>query len=148
MKVFLLQDIKGIGKSGQIVEVANGYAHNLLLPRKMCLEYSKLTEQDILNRQKINEKALQAKQKETDELFVKIEKLTLTFKVKTHEGKVYGSVSASDIVDELAKQDVKVTKSQVLLQKPIKELGQQSVTVKLSNRLQPSVRIKITSIAS
>ncbi len=143
MKVLFLQDVVGVGKKGEIKNVADGYAQNFLLPRNFVTVYS----DQIENLMKINNEKERRTEKKTSRLFEKISDIVIVRKVASHGGgELYGSIKDHDIVDLLAKEHgVFVSHSQIILEKPIKKVGTYLVPVKLSNTLQPVLKIKITS---
>ena len=105
MKVILKQDVKKVGKKGEIVEVSDGYARNFLIARGLAVQSTKKS-LEILGEQKKEEAALEA-QKEADarKAAAELEKMTLDFHVKSGaEGKVFGSVSTKQIAEELTKK--------------------------------------------
>lgn len=142
MKVLFLKNVTGVAKEGEVKAVADGYAKNFLFPNKYALVYdSQLAELMKLKK----EKEVRV-EKKTSKLFEKIEDLILVFKVSVHGGVMYGSIGAQDIVDVLWRDyNISITKSQVLLDKPVKKLGTYMVYIKLSNSLKPLLKIKIVS---
>ncbi|MCA9769924.1 50S ribosomal protein L9 [Candidatus Dependentiae bacterium] len=152
MKVFLLKDIPSVGMAGEIVKVKPGYATNFLLPRKLGVEITKKNESIFAERQKVIEHRSEVIATETSMLAEKIKALTLILREKVHgdgdnEGKqkLYGAISASEIVDALATKGIRISKSQVEFSKSIKTTGTFEVTIKLSSRLKPKVTIKVMS---
>ena len=146
MRVYLLKDIEQIGFAGEIIKVKDGYAKNYLIPHKLAMQVTVTNEHMFAK--KVNEvenrkKALESK---TSMLAEKINKLKLTLKRKLHDdGKLYGSVSANEIVDLVAAEGIKISKSQVLFDKSIKERGAYDVKIKLSNALKPICAVKIVA---
>lgn len=146
MNVFLLQDVPTIGKAGQTVRVTEGYARNFLFPRKLAVVVDEHNKHDIERRQEALARKKQKQQEKTSELAQTIGKLSLTLKRKMHDdGRLYGSISAQDVAETLQEQGISIGKSQVLLDKQIKERGTYSVTIKLSSKLQPSLTLKVVS---
>ncbi len=146
MKVYLLKDIEKIGFAGEILKVKDGYAQNYLFPQKLAVQVTPANEAlyskkfiEVENRKK----AIASK---TSMLAEKITKLKLSLKRKMHDnGKLYGSINPQEIADLLGKEGVKVSKSQILFDKSIKERGTYDIIVKLSNSLQPKMSLKITA---
>lgn len=144
MKVYLLQNVKGLGKEGQIVKVTDGYARNLLIPGKLAIEVTAANEKSLSNIVKKTETQKEVTAVKTSQLAEKIKSLDLVIKRKIHDGgKLYGSISAGEIVDLLAQNGVNINKSQVEFDKSIKNKGNHDITIRLSSTLQPSVRLKI-----
>ena len=120
MKVILLQDVKGQGKKGQLIDVSDGYARNFLLPRKLAQEATA----DNINTMKMNDKALQEKrQKEREEalaLSKVLKEMTLTVSAKGGgAGRLFGSVTNAEISDALAKQHkIQLDKRKIVVRIP------------------------------
>lgn len=144
MKVFLLKDVAKVGIAGEVLKVADGYADNYLLPKKLAVKITPANEKFYAKHTKTVEKRKDAIASKTSMLAEKIKALTLTIKHKSHDdGKLYGSINESEIVDLLAKEGVSISKSQVLFDKSIKEKGLYKVTIKLSSTLKPQVSLKV-----
>jgi len=144
MRIILTQDIHDLGLEGDILDVANGYARNYLLPKGFALE---ATPQNLrfleTRRKKIEAKRLRAKE-EAEQLKEKMEALELCFTHKAgEEGKLYGSVTAIDIAEELEKQGIVVDRRKVVLERPIKEVGDFEVKVKIYPEVTATLRIKV-----
>jgi large subunit ribosomal protein L9 len=143
MKVILVQDMESLGLGGEIVNVAKGYARNYLIPRGMALEATekniKLTE---TQRKNIEVKRVKAKE-DALKLKERLSGVTVTIAQKVgEEEKLYGSVTTMDIADQLEKQGITVERRRIILDKPIKSLGEFPVAVKL----HPEVTAPITVV--
>jgi len=152
MKVFLLQDVEKIGMSGEIVKVSDGYAANFLFPRKLAVEVTPGNEKGFANRLKVVEKRQEVVATKTSMLAERIKSLKVTIKSKAHDfdpasssAKLYGAISAHEVVDALAQQGVAVSKSQIEFDKAIKSTGTHMVTLRLSNKLQPQFAVKVVA---
>lgn len=144
MKVILLQDIKSLGRKFDVKNVADGYARNFLLPRKLAI-VATLREVEELNREKtlLNEKRgkIIAELKEKAR---QIKDLTLKFKLKTGEkNEIFGSVTKKDI--ELALEDKGFQNIKIKLEKPLKTLGEQALEIDLGEGVRTSLKILITN---
>ena len=144
MKVILKEDIKKLGKKGEIVEVKDGYARNYLL--KKGLAY--LATKEAILRKKIEEEKQRKKiEKETKALQALAQKLqeeTLEFKLKINpKGKPFGSITRTKIFKELQKRGYPLKKSQILLQKPIKEFKEHLVEIKLDFHLKSQIKVVV-----
>ena len=145
MKVILLQDVKGQGKKGQLIDVSDGYGRNFLLPRKLAQEATA----DNINTMKMNDKALQEKrQKEREEalaLSKVLKEMTLTVMAKGGgAGRLFGSVTNAEISDALAKQHkIQLDKRKIVLKDPIKNVGTYTVTCKLGYEITAPLSVKI-----
>ena len=145
MKVILLQDVKGKGKKGQMIEVSDGYARNFMLPRKMAIEATA----DAINTMKMNDKATQdriAREKaEAMEVSRKLRGMTLTVTAKGGgAGRLFGSVTNQEIADALAQEaGIKLDKRKIVIADPIKNVGTYTVTCKLGYEITAPLTVKI-----
>jgi len=144
MKIYLLKDIEQVGIAGEIIQVRDGFARNFIFPRKLGVQVT------VANAPFFNGKAKSVEERKaviaskTSMLAEKIKGLTLKIKHKVHDdGKLYAAVSAGEIVDLLAAEEVSVAKNQIVFDKSIKELGSYEITIKLSNKLQPKLVLKV-----
>lgn len=143
MKVILLNDVKKVGKKGEVKEVADGYARNFLIARGLAVVASaganKVLEkqneekarQDELNK----EEALKTKEK--------LETLELDFKVKANNGRVSGSVSTKEICEELKKKGIEIDKRRIIDNAPVTTLGFSHVKVELYKGVIGTIRVKL-----
>ena len=145
MKVILLQDVKGQGKKGQLIEVSDGYGRNFLLPRKLAQEATA----DNINTMKMNDKALQEKRQKEREQAVALSKvlkeMTLTVTAKGGgAGRLFGSVTNAEISDALAKQHkIQLDKRKIVLDDPIKNVGTYTVRCKLGYEVVAELTVVI-----
>lgn len=145
MKVYLRQDVPKVGLQGEIIKVSEGYAHNYLLPKKLAVEITSENERFFKSRMRVIEHRKEVVATETSMLAEKIKSMELVLKKKMHDKtKLYGAVSAQEVADALAQKGIKVSKSQVIFDKSIKEKGSFPVTIKLSSRLQPSLTVIVS----
>jgi len=144
MKVFLLKDVEQVGMAGQMIKVADGYAANFLFPRKLAVEITPENEAKFLSKIRVVEKHKEVVATKTSMLAEKIKHIELKIKRKLADGdKLYGAISAGDIVDLLAAEGVSVSKNQIEFDKSIKTKGTHEFTVKLSSTLKPTCKIKV-----
>ncbi len=145
MKVILLQDVDGLGKAGDLKEVANGYARNFLLPRqfaagatpsllanrqqRVAAEQRKLEKQADLNRQQSE----------------RLSQVTLTFKARVgREGRLYGSITSQDIAAGLRDTEgIVIDRRMIDLPDPIRSVGTFIVPVKVAQKLQPKITVNV-----
>ena len=145
MKVILLQDVKGKGKKGQLLEVSDGYARNFMLPRKMAIEATP----DAVNTMRMNDKATQeriAREKaEAMDTARKLRELTVMVKAKGGgAGRLFGSVTNQEIADSLKTQTgISLDKRKIVLSDPIKNVGTYTVTCKLGYEISAPLTVKI-----
>jgi|YNPMSStandDraft_1061717.scaffolds.fasta_scaffold01858_13 large subunit ribosomal protein L9 len=132
MEVILLKDVPGLGRSGEIKEVPEGYARNYLIPKGLAVKSTKGRIKDIeLRKSAIETKVLREKDSAM-RLAERLKGTSLTFKVRVgEENKLFGSITSGDIAEELNKKGFNIDKHQIVLKEPIKCLGTYEVTVKL-----------------
>lgn len=146
MKVFLKKDVEKVGLTGEMVKVSDGYAKNFLIPRGLAIPVTDKNIQFFKDHERIVENRKAVISTQTSMLAEKIGTMQISIKRKMHDdGKLYGAISPHEVVDELAKKGISVSKSQVLFGKSIKEKGSYDVTIKLSSRLQPKIKVTIVS---
>ena len=145
MKVILLQDVKGKGKKGQMLEVSDGYARNFMLPRKLAVEATA----DAINTMRMNDKAAAEKaareRAEALEISKKLAALILVVTAKGGgAGRLFGSVTNQEIADALAKNaGIKLDKRKIVIADPIKSVGTYTVTCKLGYEITAKLTVKI-----
>ena len=145
MKVILLQDVKGKGKKGQLLEISDGYARNFLLPRKLAVEATA----DAMNTKKMNDKAAAEKEaKERAEALEISKKLRDTVLVVTAKGggagRLFGSVTNQEIAEALkAKTGIALDKRKIVIADPIKSVGTYTVQCKLGYEISAPLTVKI-----
>ncbi len=141
-EVILMADVQGLGAQGDVVRVADGYARNFLLPRNLAAPVTEATRRQIEKARKVKEEQ-EAKGLEAAQVLVKaIEQVSCTIPVKTGEGgKLFGSVTVTDIVAALKTQGVEVEKHQVDLPEPLRELGVFNIPVKVHPKAQATLKI-------
>ena len=144
MKVILLQDVKGKGKKGQILEVSDGYARNFMLPKKMAIEATA----DAINTVKMNDKATQERiAREKAEALAtskKLREMTVTVTAKGGgNGRLFGSITNQEIADALAKTGIKLDKRKIVINDAIKNVGTYTVTCKLGYEITAPLTVKI-----
>ena len=145
MKVILLQDVKGKGKKGQMIEVSDGYARNFMLPKKMAIEATP----DAINTMRMNDKATQeriAKEKaEALAVSKQLRELTVTVVAKGGgNGRLFGSVTNAEIADALEKKTgIKLDKRKIVISDAIKNVGTYTVTCKLGYEISAPLTVKI-----
>ena len=145
MKVILLQDVKGKGKKGQMLEVSDGYARNFMLPKKMAIEATP----DAINTMRMNDKATQERiAKEKAEALAtakQLRELTVTVTAKGGgNGRLFGSITNQEIADALkAKSGIALDKRKIVLSDPIKSVGTYTVTCKLGYEISAPLTVKI-----
>ena len=145
MKVILLQDVKGKGKKGQMLEVSDGYARNYMLPRKIAIEATV----DAMNTKKMNDKAAAEKaakeRAEALEISRQLREMTVTVTAKGGgAGRLFGSVTNQEIADALkAKSGITLDKRKIVISDPIKAVGTYTVNCKLGYEITAPLTVKI-----
>ena len=145
MKVILLQDVKGKGKKGQMLEVSDGYARNYMLPRKIAVEATA----DAVNTMRMNDKAtaerIAREKTEALETSKKLRAMTLVVTAKGGgAGRLFGSVTNQEIADALkAKSGIALDKRKIVISDPIKSVGTYTVTCKLGYEITAPLTVKI-----
>ena len=145
MKVILLQDVKGKGKKGQMLEVSDGYARNYMLPRKIAIEATA----DAVNTMRMNDKAAAEKAAKERAAALEISKqlreMTLVVTAKGGgAGRLFGSVTNQEIADALkAKAGITLDKRKIVISDPIKNVGTYTVQCKLGYEITAPLTIKI-----
>ena len=148
MKVILLADVKGVGKKGEVVEVSDAYARNVLMRKGQGVEANSRSMND-LKLQKANEEKVAAENlAAAKEIAGKLDKAAVTLKVKTGEGgRLFGSVSSKEVADAIHDQlGIDVDKKKVQLDGPIKAIGETSVPVRLHTKVTANVRVIVESL--
>ena len=146
MKVLLKQDIERVGLKGEVIKVNEGYARNYLFPRKLAQEIKPGEESFYEQKARQVDKRKEVIATKTSMLAEKIRSMKITLKKKMHDDdRLYGSINANEIVDELGKQGVVVSKKQIEFGKSIKKKGTFPVTIKLTSQLKPTLTVQITS---
>jgi large subunit ribosomal protein L9 len=145
MKIILLQDIEGLGKAGDLKDVANGYARNYLLPRRLA---AGATPGLIANRsQRIaaEQRKLEKLAEQNKQLAERLAQITLTFKAKVgSQGRLYGSITSQDIASALRNaESITVDRRTIELPEPIRTLGTFSVSVKVASQVEPKITVNI-----
>ena len=144
MKVLLQQDVKDLGKVGDMVNVSSGYARNFLFPRKLAMEATEKRQREFEHLKKVAEvrkkKAMVARQ----DVVKKLNGVTVTFKSPAGENdKLFGSITNSDISTELEKQGFSISRRDIHLEEAIKVLGQHRATVKLGEGLAADIVVTV-----
>ena len=148
MKVILLQDVKALGKKGDVVEVSEGYARNMLLKIGMGIEATGKYMNDLklqkANAEKIARETLEAAQS----LGKEMEGKSIKIAVKTGEGgRIFGSVSSKEIAEEIKKQlGYEIDKKKIQIDNPIKALGVTNVSIKLHTKVTAELKVQVVEV--
>ncbi len=145
MRIILLKDVPGQGKRGDMLNVAEGYARNYLLPRGLAAEAS----QGKMNELAVRRQAQAAKEEkieqEARELAARLDNLTVVIKAKTGEGgRLFGSVNNKDVSDAMASQHkIILDKKKLVVKEPIKQLGVHTAIAKLHPSIQAEIKVEV-----
>jgi len=141
-EVLLMADVADLGVEGDVVTVADGYARNFLLPRKLAAPVTEATRRRLAKIRAEREELRCKAVAEAGALAEKLSGVSCTIAVKTsEEDKLYGSVSAADIVASLKEQGVDLDRQALVLESPIKELGIFEVPVKLDPEVECTLKV-------
>jgi len=145
MKVILLQDIDKLGKKGDIKEVADGYARNLLIPNKMAVLASKSEIIKAEEQKKINTEKAEKELVLFQEVASQLDGFELEIPAKVGEDdKLFGAITAVKISEELKKNNFEIEKNQIKLEEPIKEIGEYEIPIELPHNLEAKIKLIIT----
>ena len=146
MKVILLEDVKALGKKGEIVNVSDGYARNCILPKKLGLEATSKNLNDLKLQKANQEKVAQEQLEEARELGKKLEEGKVELAIKVGEGgRAFGSVSSKEIAAAVKEQmGYDIDKKKIQLKDAIKVLGTHTVPVKLHQKVTADLKVIVT----
>lgn len=145
MKVIFLKDVKGQGKKGEVKEVSDGYARNVLLKNKSAVEATPQAMSQLQGQKRKEQQNAEAELQAAKDLKVKVEELTVELKSKTGEGgRLFGSITSKQIADELNKaHGIKVDKRKMDLPEAIRTLGVTKVPVKLHPEVTATLKVHV-----
>ena len=142
MEVILRQTVEKLGNPGDVVSVSNGYARNFLLPRGVAYEATEGNKKRIAQEKARLEAAEASRRDSAQDFAKKLEEVSITFAARVgEEGKLFGSVTAADIAQQLEAQGHHVEKRQIDLHEPIKALGVYRVPIKLHADVKPEIKV-------
>src|SRR6266487_1009531 len=145
MRVILLQDVEGLGKAGDLKEVANGYARNFLLPRRLAAGATPQLlanhQQRIAAEQRKREKIAEQNQQQSDRL----SQISLTFKARVgRQGRLYGSITSQDIAAGLRESEgINIDRRVIDLPNPTRALGTYMMPVKIACKMEPKITVNV-----
>ncbi|HHY99502.1 MAG TPA: 50S ribosomal protein L9 [Sedimentibacter sp.] len=146
MKVILLEDIKNIGKKGQIINAKDGYARNYLIPKKLAIEATEANIRNLEAEKRRKEEKEKELLQEARSLEEELMKKTIVIKAKTGEhGKLFGSITTKEIADVLEKEHkIAIDKKKFDLEEPIKSVGEYKVRIKLHPQVNAELKVIVT----
>lgn len=144
MKVILKEDVQDLGNMGTVLDVANGYGRNYLIPKNLAVEANPKNIKQLEHEK--NRILAQAKKirKSAEDAAEEISKVSISIEAKSgEEDKLFGSVTAKDIAEEIAKQGIEIDKRKIILEEPIKRLGSYEIAVKVHQDLTANVKLEV-----
>ena len=148
MKVILLEDVKSLGKKGQIVNVSDGYARNFVLPKKVGVEATDKNRNDLKLQKAHEDKVAAEKLQEAKDLAAKLEGMKIEVKLKAGEnGSVFGSVSSKEIAEAAKKQwDMDLDKKKIVVDTPIRSFGMHEVPIRLHPQVTGTLYVLVKEL--
>ncbi len=142
MEVILRQAVDNLGHPGDIVKVSNGFARNFLLPRGIAFEATEGNKKRIAQEKARLEAAEGERRSAAEELAKRVEEVSITFSARVgEEGKLFGSITAGDIAQQLEAQGHHIEKRQIDLHEPIRSLGVYRVPIRLHADVRPEIKV-------
>ncbi|MCX8124227.1 MAG: 50S ribosomal protein L9 [Spirochaetes bacterium] len=144
MKVILQKDIPNLGEAGDVKEVAEGYARNYLLPKKLVIPYNESSAKAIEHQKKLVKIKKEKRKKEGQKLVEALSNVALTIGAQVgEEDKLFGSVTALDIAEKLSQMGYTIDKRKIVLPEPIKKAGEHEVKIKLEEGLSATIKVTV-----
>ena len=148
MKVILIKDVASVGKEGDLVNASDGYARNFLIPRGLAKEASGKNMQDLERERDVAARRANKQKKATQALVEGLEGVICHISRKVgQQDKLFGSVTSKDIRDALSDQGIKIDKKDIVLEEPIKGLGEFSVKIKVHPGTSAGIKVVVTGEA-
>lgn len=146
MKVILLQDVKALGKKGDLVNASDGYARNFLFPKNLAREANAQAMNEYKNAENSRNFKIATEKKQAEDFKAQLEGKTFEMKAKAGQGgRLFGSITAKQIAEEIKKQyNINIDKRKVVLESDIKEFGSYKAEVKLYTGIVASITVKVT----
>jgi len=148
MKVILLQDVKSLGKKDEIVDVSDGYARNMILPKKLGVEANAKNLNDLKLRSQQTERAAQEQLENARQLAEELSDKSVEIKIRAGEGgKTFGSVSTKEIAAAAKDQlGLELDKKKMILAEPIKAIGTYAIDIRLHPKVTAQLRVNVTEM--
>jgi large subunit ribosomal protein L9 len=146
MEVILTENVKGLGSIGEVVKVKPGYGRNYLVPQGLAVEASDRNLKELEHHKRQLTRKAEKLSQEAADVKARIDAVSCSFLYKaSEEGKLFGSVTSSDIAEALAAQSIDIDRRKILLDQPIKTLGEHDVEVKLNAGVNASIKVNVVS---
>jgi large subunit ribosomal protein L9 len=145
VRVILKAEVRGLGRTGEIKDVADGYARNYLLPKGLAIEASGGELKQLAQERQSEKTKKDRAHQDAEELAKRLDEVTLVFKLKAGEqGKTFGSVTAKEVADALKKEmKAEIDKTKIVLHEPLRSLGVHKVEVRLMSDVRANVTVAI-----
>ena len=146
MKVILLEDVKSLGRKGEVVNASDGYARNMLLPKKLAVAATDSNMKDLAAKKRGEEKLAKEQKEAAEALKANLEAKPVTVSIRVGEsGKTFGSVSSKELAEAVEEQlGIEVDRKKMNLAQPIRELGTTTVEIRLHPQVSASLRVNVT----
>ncbi len=142
MEIILLEDVKGVGKRGEKVKVANGYARNFMIPNKLAVVSTDAGAAIFEEAERRRSRREQKSRKEAEEAAKKYANVSVHISVEVgEEDRLFGSVTSADIAESLREQGIEVDKRKIVLEEPLRQLGVYSVPLKLYQDVEAKIKV-------
>src|SRR5947209_20242934 len=150
MKVILLQDVEGLGKAGDLKDVANGYARNYLLPRQLAAGATPSLVANRKQRIATEQRKLEKQSEQNRQRAERLGQISLTFKARAgREGRLYGSITSQDIAAGLRDSEgIVIDRRLIELPNPIRSTGSYTIPVKIASQLEPKITVNVVDEAA
>ncbi len=146
MKVILQEDVDTLGKAGDIVKVADGYGRNYLIPKRLAIPADVRNLRALEHDRRVIEARSKKVRRSAEEMGGRLSSLSLTIPAKAgEEGKLFGAVTSRDIAEALERAGVAVDRRMVLLEEPIKQVGDYKVKIKAGTDIVPEVSVRVVA---
>lgn len=144
MKVILKEDLKSLGKMGSVVNVSDGYARNFLIPKKIAVEANTKNVKALEHEKKLIKERAGKLNREAQGMSEKLSSVKLTLSAKAgEEERIFGSITTMDIAEALKKEGIEIDRKRIVLDEPIKRLGNYTVAVKISPDITGQLSVQI-----
>ena len=145
MEIILLENVDGVGRRGETVKVARGYARNFLLPRKLGMEATSAGAQMFKEAERVRRGREDRSRTDAQKVATQLDKVSVHIKVQAgDDGKLFGSVTSADIAQAIVAKGVQIDRKQIQLEEPLRELGVYHVPVKVFQEVEGKVRVLVT----
>ena len=144
MDIILTENVKGLGAIGEVVKVKPGYGRNYLVPQGLAVEANDRNLNEMEHHKRQLAYKAEKLSKEAADVKARVEAVVCSFELKaSDEGKLFGSVTSMEIADSLAAQGVEIDRRKIILDQPIKELGEHEVDIKLNAGVNATIKVNV-----